>query len=155
MLPIPPRFLEMQPEEVVNSLVHAAQIRSTTTSASDLQKARLDWLAQFNRNMGTDDGQEESHFSGVRQSLMMMNGDLMRKAVSSQQGGLLKSLAGSEMSYDKKVEHLFLSALSRRPNAREMRAAGTILTSSKQDQAAALEDIWWAILNSNEFILDH
>jgi hypothetical protein len=139
----------------VNSLVHAAQIRATTKNASELQKARVDWLAQFNRNMRTDDGQEESHFSGVRQTLMMMNGELMRKAVSSQQGGILKTLSTSEMPFDKKVEHLFLSALSRQPNARELRAANTILTSSKLDQAAALEDIWWAILNSNEFILDH
>jgi hypothetical protein len=146
---------QMQPEEVVKSLVHAAQIRSTTSNTADLQKARVDWLSQFNRSMGTDDGQEESHFSGVRQSLMMMNGDLMRKAVSSQQGGILKTLSTSEMPFDKKVEHLFLSALSRQPNAREVRAANTILTRSNKDQAAALEDIWWAILNSNEFILDH
>jgi hypothetical protein len=132
------------------------QIRKTAANENELAKARVDWLAQFNRSMGTDDGQEETHFSGgVRQSLMMMNGDLIRKAVSSQNGGILKSLATSEMKFDQKVEHLFLSALSRQPTSREKSVAATILASSKGDEAVALEDVWWAILNSNEFILDH
>jgi len=84
-----------------------------------------------------------------------MNGDLIRKAVSSQQGGILKTLAASDMRFDKKVEHLFLSALSRPPTSRELRVATTILSGSQGNEAAALEDIWWAVLNSNEFILDH
>jgi hypothetical protein len=147
---------QLQAEEVYNSLVHAAQIRKTAANENELAKARVDWLAQFHRSMGTDDGQEETHFSGgVRQSLMMMNGDLIRRAVSSANGGILKSLATSEMKFDQKVDHLFLSALSRQPTSREQRVASTILASSKGDEEAALEDVWWAILNSNEFILDH
>ena len=56
---------------------------------------------------------------------------------------------------NEKVEHLFLAALSRKPTSRELPAIAKILASAKDKPAIALEDIWWALLNSNEFILDH
>jgi hypothetical protein len=143
-------------EEAYNSLVQAARIRKTAANESEVEKARIDWLAQFNRPMGTDDAEEESHFSGgIGQSLAMMNGDLMRRAVSTQQAGLLKELAASKLSYDGKVKHLFLSALSREATRRELDAARQILTNSSGNESIAIEDVWWALLNSNEFILDH
>lgn len=141
-------------EEVYNALVHAAQLRKAGGSEVELLQARRDWLAQIHRRMGTDDAQEEP-LGGVRQSLLMMNGELTRRAVSSQQEGLLKSLLASGLSYEQKVEHLFLAALSRPPSRRELRAAGEILATSGQHEATALEDIWWALLNSSEFVLDH
>lgn len=141
-------------EEVYNALVHAAQLRKSGGSEAALLQARRDWLAQFQRRMGTDDAQEEQ-FGGVRQSLLMMNGDLIRRAVNSQQEGLLKSLSASELSFDKKVEHLFLAALSRPPSRRELRAVQDLLATSGNRESVALEDIWWALLNSSEFLLDH
>jgi hypothetical protein len=145
----------MQAEEVYNALVQAARIRQGTSGRAEIEKARVDWLAQFNRNMRTDDGQEESRFSGPGQALALMNGDLMRRAVSSQDAGLLKSLATSPMSFEKKVEHLFLTALSRPPTRRELAEAAKILAAGQNQETTALEDIWWALLNSNEFIIDH
>jgi hypothetical protein len=141
-------------EEVYSALVHAAQLRKSSGNEAALRQARRDWLAQFQRRMGTDDAQEEQ-FGGVRQSLLMMNGDLVRRAVSSQEEGLLKSLIASELAFDKKVEHLFLAALSRPASRRELRAAHELLASSGNREAIALEDIWWALLNSSEFLLDH
>ena len=143
-------------EEAYNSLVQAARIRKTASNIAGVEKARVDWLAQFNRPMGTDDADEESHFSGgIGQSLIMMNGDLMRHAASSEHAGLLASVAASKLKFEEKVGHLFLSALSRDPSRREIDAARTILANSGGQEAVALEDIWWALLNSNEFILDH
>jgi hypothetical protein len=58
------------------------------------------------------------------------------------------------MPFDQKVEHLFLAALGRNPSQREARAAATALAAANDDHSAALEDIWWSLLNSNECILD-
>lgn len=147
---------QLPAEEVYNSLVQAAQIRKTAVNEAEVEKARVDWLAQFNRPMGTDDADEESHFSGgIGQSLIMMNGDLMRRAASSQHDGLLKSVSQSKLKFEEKVSHLFLAALSREPASREQQAAREVLKNSAGNEIAALEDIWWALLNSNEFILDH
>jgi hypothetical protein len=147
---------QLQAEEVYNSLLIAADLRKKASSQKDLETARVDWLAQFNRPMGTDDSEEETHFNGtVRQSLIMMNGDLMRRAVSSGDGSFLKSLQQSNLKVEEKVEHLFLAALSRQPSKRELEATRQIIAQNASNPAAALEDIWWSLLNSNEFILDH
>lgn len=148
---------QMQAEEVYNSLLAAANLRSKAGENADvLAQARVDWLAQFNRNMGTDDAMEESHFNGsVRQTLEMMNGELIRQTAGSGKSGFLPGVIQSNMPVNEKIEHLFLASLSRKPTGRELTAIQKILTNSKDKPAAALEDIWWALLNSNEFILDH
>lgn len=147
---------QMQAEEVYNSLLIAADLRKKAPNQKELETARVDWLAQFNRPMGTDDSEEETHFNGsVRQSLIMMNGDLMRRAVNSGDGSFLKSLQQSNLKVEEKVEHLFLAALSRQPSKREQEAVRQIVAQNANNPAAALEDIWWSLLNSNEFILDH
>ncbi len=148
---------QMQAEEVYNSLLAAASLRNKSGDNADvLAQARVDWLQQFNRNMGTDDAMEESHFNGsVRQALEMMNGDLIRQTAGSGKDGFLPGLIQSAMPMNEKVEHLFLASLSRKPTGREFSAIQKILANAKDKPAAALEDIWWALLNSNEFILDH
>jgi Protein of unknown function (DUF1549)/Protein of unknown function (DUF1553) len=148
---------QMQAEEVYNSLLAAANLRSKSGDKADLlAQARVDWLQQFNRNMGTDDAMEESHFNGsVRQALEMMNGGLVRQTAGDGKDGFLPGLIQSTMPMNEKVEHLFLASLSRKPTGRENSAIAKILANAKDKPAAALEDIWWALLNSNEFILDH
>lgn len=146
---------QMQAEEVFDSLVSAAKLGRSGASTSNLEKSRREWLAQFSQNMATDDGSETSQFDGsVRQSTVMLNGELMRRAVSSQDEGFLKSVVQSELPVEAKIEHLFLASLSRKPTAREMEAAKTVLAGGNL-APSAFEDVWWALLNSNEFILDH
>ena len=146
---------QLPAEEVYNSLLAAAEIRKNA-DGKGLAQARVDWLGQFSRSMATDDAEEESQFDGsLRQSIIMMNGDLMRRAVSSQHEGLLQKVAQSKLSLDKKIGHLFLASLSREPSKRELDAARKIVASNAGNEAAAMEDVLWALLNSNEFILDH
>ncbi len=146
---------QMQPEEVYESLMVVAQAQKPGQDFSQAEKARLQWLGQFTQNMGTDEGEETSTFHGnISQSLIMMNGPLMQRAVSHEHGSLLNRVAQSNMSPSEKIEHLFLSALARKPNKRESDLALKLYQDNK-NPAIALQDIWWALLNSNEFILDH
>jgi hypothetical protein len=57
--------------------------------------------------------------------------------------------------FEKKIHYLFLAALSRKPSINEIRTANELLLRRKGESVAALQDIWWAVLNSNEFILNH
>jgi hypothetical protein len=50
---------------------------------------------------------------------------------------------------------LYLAALARRPTRQETSLANDLLAARGGDVGAALQDIWWALLNSNEFILIH
>ncbi|HUE72986.1 MAG TPA: DUF1549 domain-containing protein [Pirellulaceae bacterium] len=146
----------MKAEEVVDSLIAAADLRKKADNGAEIAQSRRDFLFQLHRQMGTDDGEEESHEGSNVQSELMMDSRLTRRAVSAEEGGRLKTLVAKDsLPMNEKIEHLFLAALSRKPTAQEQQAIGLILANAKDNQAAALEDIWWALLNSNEFILDH
>jgi hypothetical protein len=50
---------------------------------------------------------------------------------------------------------LYLAAYSRQPTRQEINISNELLSARAGNAGAALQDIWWALLNSNEFILIH
>jgi hypothetical protein len=86
---------------------------------------------------------------------MMFNGDLIKKATSIDKGSFLGRVAASNMSAPAKIDFLFVSGLGRKPTSNELAIANKLLVARKNDTAAALQDVWWAVLNSNEFIMNH
>jgi hypothetical protein len=64
-------------------------------------------------------------------------------------------VAVSPASAKAKIEALYLAALARKPSAKEVSTANAILGARKGDVVGALQDVWWAVLNSNEFIINH
>jgi hypothetical protein len=54
-----------------------------------------------------------------------------------------------------KIDYLFEAALARKPNSGEVSAANWLMRERGGDSVGALQDIFWAALNSNEFILQH
>ena len=86
---------------------------------------------------------------------MMFNGDLVREATSTGKGGFLDKVASSGLSPTQKIDTLYLAALARKPSAKELKTANALLSARKGDVAGALQDVWWAVLNSNEFIINH
>ncbi|HEY2252103.1 MAG TPA: hypothetical protein VGH74_13615, partial [Planctomycetaceae bacterium] len=53
-----------------------------------------------------------------------------------------------------KVKHLYLATLSRTPSTREIKTADRILKGAASP-LEAYQDLYWALMNSNEFILNH
>jgi uncharacterized protein DUF1549/uncharacterized protein DUF1553 len=141
-----------QAGDAFNTLVQAARIRKTAGSDTEREKARVDWLAQFNRGAAKDIGKSAV---GTGPSLLVKGGDQIRSTTGGDPGGLIKKLAANQMPFDKKVEHLFWAALARQPAQRERQSAAELLRINKDNPTAALEDIWWSLLNSNECVLDH
>jgi hypothetical protein len=86
---------------------------------------------------------------------MLMNGDLIKNATGTEPGSFLHKVATSNLKPAQKIEYIFHSTLARNPTQREVDAANTIVAWRKGDAAAALQDLFWAVLNSNEFILQH
>lgn len=136
----------LQAEEVFRSLQIAAKLRGE--SGSDIEKARMTYLAQFAKKNG-----EEEQLSAP--SVIQMNTALTRRAATPGFENLLHGLSSASMKFDEKVEHLFLTAVSRKPTRKEAELARSLAGMNGRNESAALEDIWWALLNSNEFILDH
>jgi hypothetical protein len=148
---------QMRAEELYESLLVATEAQNTADSYDAREAAKREWLSQFGLAFGTDDNEETTTFDGtIPQTLMMMNGDLMNKATSVEKGSFLHRVASdAKMTPAAKINRLYLAALARRPTAQEIALANELLLARKGDAAAALQDVWWALLNSNEFILNH
>jgi hypothetical protein len=149
---------QMTAEQLFESLIVATEADKTQASFTEQERAKAEWLRQFTIAFGTDDAGETTTFNGtIPQVLMMFNGELIRKATNGEKGSFFEQVASKrDLSYEDKVHYLFLSAVSRKANASEMRfCEGTLLVAHNGDQLKALQDVFWVLLNSNEFILNH
>jgi len=147
---------QMEAEELYESLLVATEAHKSAGSFAAQEQVKGQWLQQFVQAFGTDEGDESTTFNGtIPQMLMMMNGELIRRAASGEKGSFLERLAHGNQSGSEKITRLYQASLSRRPTSYEIRAANTLLQLNKGSELAALQDVWWALLNSNEFILNH
>jgi len=160
-LGVPPQFSrfyvrQMQPEQLFESLLIATQV-DATLGEDQRDQVRQRWLRQFSTAFGTDDGGETTTFNGsIPQTLMMMNGDLVRRACSTNSGSFLDQVANSpKLSNREKITFLYRAALARLPSKEETNVCNALLATRQGDVVGTLQDIWWAILNCNEFILIH
>ena len=146
---------QMQAEQLYESLLTATQA-DKTQRGEDAARKKDQWMSQFVIAFGTDEGDEATTFNGsIPQVLMMFNGNLVQEATSTGKGGFLDAVATRGVAPKAKIDTLYLAALSRKPSAKEVAAANELLGARQGDVVGALQDIWWAILNSNEFIINH
>jgi hypothetical protein len=148
----------MTPEQLFDSLLTATGAHRAGSEAEQ-DKKREAWSRQFLITFGNDEGDEATTFQGtIPQALMMMNGELMKDALSGKPGSFLGSCveqaSRSHAPETYLVNQVYLAALSRYPNRREMQQAGRYFASFP-DSLQVLQDLFWALLNSNEFILIH
>lgn len=145
---------QMTAEQLYESLLVATQ--ADRTDYRERERLRQQWLEQFTVAFGTDEGDETTTFNGtIPQALMMMNGELVGRATQCQPGSFLHDVATSSENEGGKIARLYQAALARQPSKAELNAARAIYTARGGNTAAMLQDVWWAILNSNEFILNH
>jgi hypothetical protein len=105
--------------------------------------------------------------TSILQALTLMNGRVMATATSSQRSEYLMAVVDAPfLDVPGKIETLYLAALSRKPSSREIdrlvryvEKAGADDTRSANEQsrqqADALADVFWALLNSAEFVINH
>lgn len=158
----PPKFSrfylrQMQAEQLYESLLVATQAdQAARGSYEDRERAKSQWLQQFVSAFGNDEGEEATTFNGtIPQALMMMNGELIKQAISLEQGTFLWKVAVSKDPPAKKINYLYQAGLARNATPREVEIGNKLLIARQGKIEEALQDIWWAILNSNEFILVH
>jgi len=147
---------QMEAEQLYNSLLVATEAHKTGGSYREQEAIRRKWLSQFTTAFGTDEQDEATTFNGtIPQTLMMMNGELIRKATSAEKGSFLSRIAYSDMENPEKIRYLYQAALARQPDNDELQLANKFLVVRDGKTVEALQDVWWVLLNSNEFILIH
>jgi len=156
----------MTVEQLYDSMLAATRLDESRGNRWDEteQQRRQEWLLQFVVTYDTEENNETTTFDGtLPQALMMMNGQLVQQALSAEGDTYLKRVVTSRDSETEKIRKLFLAALSRYPTPKELGAFRKLLREQtaasggnrQQAQAEALQDLFWAFLNSSEFILVH
>lgn len=147
---------QMLPEQLFESLLVVTDADKTVAA-----KQRADfkdrWLRQFDTAFGTDDNAEATTFNGsIPQILTLMNGELMERACRADSGSFLDRIANDgSLSNREKINYLYRAALGRHPTKPEADMCNELLDARGGDVVGTLQDVWWAVLNSNEFILVH
>lgn len=88
----------------------------------------------------------------LSQALHLMNGDTTNNKI--QQGGLIAAMLKDKVPPEQIVEKMYIRALSRKPTAEEAAALKPLFVEGS-DPKRALDDIFWALLNSREFLFNH
>ena len=103
---------------------------------------------------GTLDDRRDNSPS-MRQALMMLNGRLTNEAARV---GALEPmhalLFGPKADLDAAVRLAYREAMTREPTAEEITEAKKVIQEAK-DALEGMADLRWALLNSNEFLLNH
>ena len=98
---------------------------------------------------------ERSDEPSVVQVLHIANGTTINEKLSAD-GSCVKQAMTSDMPFEQVIEKAYLSSLSRYPTEHENVELLKVLSESdEKDQALLLEDLYWSILSSREFLFNH
>lgn len=147
----------MQAEQMYDSLIVASNAHKSGQGGWGAQEEqRRRWMQQFVVAFENDENDESTTFNGtIPQALMMMNSELMEKACSVERGSFLFESMSSPGNEAQKIQELYLAALSRNPTKSELGKVQKMLKSYGNQKLMGYQDLFWALLNSNEFVFIH
>ena len=105
-------------------------------------------------------GQEQKteHQTSILQALYLMNNEFIAARTNPENNRTLANLAEQRTGTVRKVESLYLVALSRKPTPRGERAVRPVRREGRaigRLEESELADVFWVLLNSPEFVLNH
>ncbi len=154
----PQRFARMSlkglsPEQLFDSMCeatgHFERNRRDQAFAINDDRPRNEFLEAFNNE--TDPLTERP--TTILQSLAMMNGRFLTETTNPEKGLLAAVINFPDMKNEERIETLYLAALGRKPKATEL--PNLLAHCEGRELSVALGDIFWAILNSSEFLMNH
>jgi hypothetical protein len=145
-------------EQLYDSVATATGYRDSSVQANpfafNATSPRSEFLERFKAGAENPSDRQTS----IVQALTLMNGQLTSDATSLNRSETLSAVLDFPLfSTAERVEALYLAALTRKPSAKELERFVKYVDSGgpKKDAKAALTDVFWALLNSSEFVLNH
>ncbi len=144
-------------EQLFDSVAMATGFRDSGGSDNILsglvgnnRSARAEFLTRFaNQPERTTETQ-----TSILQALSLMNGKMIAAATSLERSETLAAVVDAPfLDNERRIETLYLASLSRKPEARELSRALQFVRKRPSNEAFA--DLFWALLNSPEFIVNH
>ncbi len=148
----------LQVEQLYDSLIIATNANAAGQSSYEAAQQQRDrWLAEFKRIFGGADDSEPTLFSGtIPQALLMMNGQLVKSAISTEEGSFLSAMMKSNAKNEAEVvRSMYIAALGRVPTRAETTALRKTMAAYGNYRLEWFQDVYWALLNSNEFVTNH
>jgi hypothetical protein len=150
----------LSPEQIFDSVSEVVQYEQPKYQ-NDPRVVNFQQVAQgprgeFLSKFTTQDRRAEPQTS-ILQALFLMNGKFMTDRTKLENNRSLQTLAAQKTPVARKLESLYLMVLSRPPTESETRRLMPYIESGGPggSSGAALADIYWALLNSSEFLLNH
>jgi hypothetical protein len=139
----------LSPEQLFDSLAVATEYGD---SVGNPQAARNLFLAKF-----VAQDQKTDYQTSILQALYLMNNEFIADRTRLEKNRTLATLAEQRTSTDRKIESLYLVVLSRKPRAEERERFVKYVDKGGPagDSKKALADVFWVLLNSPEFLLNH
>jgi hypothetical protein len=147
----------LSPEQVFDSLAIATGYRDTPTAPGNFNRfngIRAEFLTKFAN--GSDKRTE--YQTSILQALSLMNGKFIADATSVERSETLAALADAPFLDDRqRLDALYLAALGRPMRDRESSRVLPYLQRGgpSGNKSKALADVFWALINSSEFIFNH
>jgi Protein of unknown function (DUF1553)/Protein of unknown function (DUF1549) len=147
----------LSPEQLFDSLAEATEYQGGVSANPQrfflaTQAARGQFLAKF-----AAQERKTQYQTSILQALYLMNNEFIAERTSLEKNRTLATLAGQRTSTARKVESLYLVVLSRKPRAEEAErfVQYVEMGGPANDPKTALADVFWVLLNTPEFILNH
>lgn len=154
----------MTPEQLFESLMVATESKAAQ-SKDKRKEMREKWLSKLVVTFGDDEGSETTFNGTVVQALLMMNGAEINTAIMDKDNGTVALILKRRgITAQKAMHDLYIAALNRPPSAEEYsrilrpQMMNLPRLNRPHDRTFFLgfyQDLFWALLNSNEFILNH
>ncbi len=148
----------LSPEQLFDSLAVATEYQDTTPAdpRAALRGGGGSPRAQFVAKFAAQD-QKTDYQTSILQALYLMNNDFINDRTSLKKNRTLATLAEQRTSTARKIESLYLVVLARKPRPEESERFIKYVDAggAAGDQKKALADVFWVLLNSPEFLLNH
>ena len=130
-----------------------AAMRTATGTEIDPKNPNANW-EYFLRAFGEPANGLGEFQGSLGEHLFLNNSDQVRSLIRRKKGNLADAVLTSKDPWEKRVERIYLSVLTRTPNAKEREAFVKFLEREPKPDAA-VEDAIWVLLNSGEFRFNH
>lgn len=167
------------PEVLFESLAIATRARARLSDEA-FKNLKRDWGKKLVSQFGDDEGNEANFNGTIVQALLMMNGKELNGQIKSDKGkGLLADLIAKRGTPAGVYDEMFLMTVSRHPTSNELARleeirmgkgrinlgppaagskgpnVGVPVPGAAANDVNFYEDVLWALLNTNEFMLNH
>jgi len=152
------RLRPLLPEQLWNSFSLATDLATTLKAGTETEEAAAQQLAGLKARFfevfarGLEDTALEQYT--ITQALNLLNGPLTNDALWVRPHNQLMKRLLSLSGDDAKVTTLFLRVLGRGATKAERKALA-MKGFSSQEQAFFIQDVFWALMNSSEFVYNH